>query len=210
MSEMKNVFVIGAQCTGKTTVVDALEKHIAQHKELDQPAIIREVARTVLAEGGFTREDIENSPLRAMQLQEGILSAQYKIETTITKSEGSKWYISDRSGLDPIVYASVFVGPDSAQTLLASEEWLTLESNMKAGLVVLCDAGDSWLTDDGVRLMPKSNEDWDYLTSAFRHLLETRNINYTMLPRTMSRIEDRISTIMGLQKANQGSAETGP
>ncbi|KAF1966243.1 hypothetical protein BU23DRAFT_329750, partial [Bimuria novae-zelandiae CBS 107.79] len=56
----------GPQCTGKTTLVNEPEADFAQgSSEIPRPAIIREVARMVLKERHFTREDITASPARA-------------------------------------------------------------------------------------------------------------------------------------------------
>lgn len=79
----KNIYVIGAQCTGKTTLVNALEEHFKSNnvdRNMPQPTVIQEVARAVLKEKGFTREDITTSPSRALQLQRHILDAQLHAE----------------------------------------------------------------------------------------------------------------------------------
>jgi hypothetical protein len=143
---MKNIYVIGAQSTGKTTLVDALEDCLSldnssRNGQSKQPYIIREVARKVLEEKGYSRVDIETSTTRALQLQQHILEAQHNAELEATAQGTSPWYISDRSGLDPIVYASIFGGAEAAETMLASEIWLEMEARMKAGVVVLCEAG---------------------------------------------------------------------
>ncbi|KAF2101258.1 hypothetical protein NA57DRAFT_72700 [Rhizodiscina lignyota] len=197
MGDPKNIFVIGAQCTGKSTLVNGLEGHFSQSLSLaPSPSIIREVARSVLHKYGFTRDDILNSPERALQLQEKILEAQFEAEGAILDDLTTKWYISDRSGLDPIVYAYLYVSEESAQRLLASPIWTALESNMKGGLVILCEAGCSWLVDDGTRLMPKDDKDWERVDLAFRMLLDMRDIEYILLPRDMKDLERRIEIVV--------------
>jgi hypothetical protein len=124
-----NVYIIGAQCTGEMTIVDQLEKDLNDQdrsslgKQQYKPVVIREVARRVLRERGFSRDDISNCPARAGRLQELILEAQWEIETSICESVDShSCYISDRSGLDPIVYARVLAEKTTAYTMLASKE----------------------------------------------------------------------------------------
>ena len=200
-SPPKNIFVIGAQCTGKTTLVDALEEYFSQpEKSSSRLSIIREVARDVLKRYNFTRDDITSSPERALQLQNYILEAQFEAETAVSIDPSADWYISDRSGIDPIVYAHIFVGEEAAKQLLASATWKKLEEHMKAGLVVLCEAGFSWLIDDGTRLMPKDIEDWKRLDAAFRNLLTTREIDYIVIPRDKTDVLDRVAVVVDAHK----------
>jgi nicotinamide riboside kinase len=197
------VYIIGAQCTGKTTLVDQLEKDVndqdssSLEKQQYKPVIIREVARRVLRERGFSRHDISNSPARAGRLQELILEAQWKIETSLCESVDSQsYYMSDRSGLDPIVYARVFAEKDTAYNMLASKEWQELEGRMRAGIVVLCEAGCSWLQDDGTRLMPDGLESWMRIDVAFRDLLDTCKIDYVVCPKDVTDLLDRVQFVL--------------
>ncbi|KAL1592613.1 hypothetical protein SLS60_011029 [Paraconiothyrium brasiliense] len=201
--QYRPLYVIGAQCTGKTTLVDALEKKFGQSETscstqgvLLKPVIIREVARTVLREKRFNRLDITTSPSRALRLQKHILDAQFAAERAITNLEApARWYISDRSGLDPIVYAQLFVGEEAASDMLTSEEWRELEQRMKAGIVILCEAGCSWLIDDGTRLMPDGTTEWMRIDDAFRKQLFARGIRYTVVPKDMVSLEERVQLV---------------
>ncbi|OCK82951.1 hypothetical protein K432DRAFT_402478 [Lepidopterella palustris CBS 459.81] len=74
--------------------------------------IICEVARTVLNQYDFPRGDITSSPARAMQLQQHIIQAQLDVENAACSTQSPHWYISDRSGIDPIAYTHVFVGEE--------------------------------------------------------------------------------------------------
>jgi nicotinamide riboside kinase len=197
-SNMKNIYVIGAQSTGKTTLVNALEHSLedfANRNSNQTPRIIREVARKVLREKNFSREDIVTSPMRALQLQQIILAAQHEAETTTYVRGAPVWYICDRSGLDPIAYARCFVGVDAAAEMLKSEIWLELEGRMKNGIVILCETGCRWLIDDGVRLMPKDMEEWTRVDGTFRHLLETRGIGYSVISQEMVDLEERVKFV---------------
>lgn len=144
-----NIYIIGAQCTGKTTLVSALKDHFTRYREknIPEPVIISEVARKVLAALNINRSDIVTSPEKSLQLQTAILEAQVKAETA-AETAGS-WFISDRSGLDPIVYTRVSVSENATQELLQSAGWKLLEQKMKKAQVFVCEAGCSWLVDDG-------------------------------------------------------------
>jgi predicted ATPase len=184
----KNIFVVGAQCTGKTTVVNALEKHFARPENrvsslfhTRTPTIIREVARNVL------KQD-KSSPIRVLQLQKRILQAQFEAENAGSSSSSSNWYISDRSGIDPIAYARVFVGEEAAEELLASTVWGELDQRMKRGIVVLCEAGCSCLVDDGTRLIPMDVKDWMRIGIISREQLD--------ISERVARVADALGEIM--------------
>lgn len=195
---MKSIYIIGAQCTGKTTLVNALENWFKRSTDVNKdhcPLVIREVARKVLEERRFSRIDITTSPERALELQQHILEAQYNAETTACLKNPVTWFLCDRSGLDPIAYTKCFVGEGAAAEMLSSAIWQELESRMKKGIVILCEAGCRWLTDDGVRLMPKDVEDWMRVDLAFRDLLKTRGIRFSILSKDVEVLEDRIDCV---------------
>ncbi len=80
-SKRVNIYIVGAQCTGKTTLVNALESHFDETPDPSlRPTFIREVARTVLDTHGFTALDITSSGERCMTLQKLILDAQVLAE----------------------------------------------------------------------------------------------------------------------------------
>lgn len=198
------LYIIGAQCTGKTTLVNALEDAFHQRdtalpvtEVASRPVIIREVARKVLHDKHFSREDITASPSRSLQLQKHILDAQFEAEQAAIglDTPQTTWYISDRSGLDPIIYAQLFVGEGAAGEMLASAKWKELERRMKAGVVVLCEAGCSWLADDGTRLMPDGTEAWMRIDDAFRKQLAGRGIHYTLVPNHVVSLQARVQLV---------------
>ena len=199
---IQNVFIIGAQSTGKTAIVNALERLIRQSdapellKSQSKPVIIHEVARNVAKTYNCSREDIRNDALRCFQLQQRILKAQFEAEQAAGSYSPDSWYITDRSGLDPIVYAYLYVGEAASQTLLDSFAWLELEKRMERGLVFLCEAGTRWLVDDGTRLMPESEAEWFKVDMAFRRLLEARGIRHSIIPKELYESDERVSLVI--------------
>jgi nicotinamide riboside kinase len=201
-STHRNIWIIGPQSTGKTTLVNALDQAFASSESSSaasciRPVVIREVARTVLRTQHYTRNDITNSPSRALELQKLILEAQYTAEeSALNTNQPYSWFISDRSGLDPIVYAKVFVGDRTVQELTSSDQWRTLEQRMKNGLVVLCEAGCTWLVDDGTRLMPKNLDDWMRVDTAFHEMLKTVAIDKIVIPKTLTELQERVQVVL--------------
>lgn len=195
----KNIYIVGAPCTGKTTLLRGLQKHFAEVEpkaDVVQPATIAEVARAVLLQLDINRDDIGNSPNKCQELQSAILEAQSAAESRL--SQKGQWYISDRSGLDPIVFAQLYVGQEAAENLLQSPAWQSLEHNMREGVVILCESGCSWLTDDGTRLMPRDVDEWRRFDRAFVELLRQSNIEYTLLSKDMVSIEERVDLVAGI------------
>lgn len=202
----RNIYIVGAQCTGKTTLVNALEEHFASltSSPANRPAIIREVARTVLKTHNFTANDIRTSPSRAFELQRLILEAQVLAERRALES--SEWFISDRSGVDPICYALCHVGEEEASKLLQTDGWQELKSRMSDGLLVVCESGADWLTDDGVRMMPLDKQEWAAFHVLFCEFLDRLGLPYTILPASLLDLRARVSSVLRMVS---GAAGTG-
>ncbi|OCK94551.1 uncharacterized protein K441DRAFT_659892 [Cenococcum geophilum 1.58] len=204
MADTKNIYIVGAQCTGKTTLVHALSKFFETQKNrclhgeaTPKPYIINEVARNVLREHRFTASDITSSKSRAAQLQKLILAAQCQIER---ETQRNGWYISDRSALDPIVYARYYVGEDAAEEMMKSEEWLEMWECMKLGLVFVCESGVPWLFDDGIRVMPDDVSGWVKFHDLFCKMLNEAGVEYYLLPKTMLGLEERLAMVLSVWK----------
>ena len=195
----RNIYIIGAQSTGKTTLVAALATHFA-HENTETASIgasptpfqLKEVARNVLRKHNFTAHDITSSKTRALELQRLIINAQAIAEAALD----GIWYISDRSALDAVVYARQYVGAQEAESLMHEESWQALEDRMRAGLVVICEPGGQWLTDDGVRLMPRDREEWFQLHEHFLVLLDRLKMAYAVLPCDVAGLDDRVDYVL--------------
>ena len=209
------IYIVGAQCTGKTTLVNALTEYFCKPKNriwteiIPEPSVIKEVARNVLKEHDFTAFDITSSPRRALELQKLILEAQFRAEEKEKATNG--WYISDRSAIDPVVYARFFVGEDAAAEMVQTETWQRLAKNMLKGQVFVCEPNPGWLSDDGVRLMPTGWEEWMSLHGAFCRALEEQGICYEILRGKLSVAQRRAQVVKSmfssyLQKMDDGVA----
>lgn len=195
MQPARFLYIIGAQCTGKTTLVKALSDALPQRHPSLPPHPITEVARKVLCEFGFTRDDITSDPSRALQLQELILKAQFEEESKVTTNAT---VLCDRSGADPIVYA-VKYGPPHAQEMLEKcREWQVLRDRMRDSLVILCPPHREWLTDDGVRLMACSWTEWEDLHLVFLHVLKTNTISFYVIHEELMELQDRVGFVLDL------------
>jgi predicted ATPase len=210
-----NIYIVGAQCTGKTTLVNALRAHFTTPTtDLNlnphpPPTIITEVARRVLSTHHFTAHDVR-TPTRSLALQQLILQAQATAERDAlnpNQNPGGEasWFISDRSGADPIAYAVRYVGADTARAALAdSAEWATLRARMREAVVVVCEAGEGvagWLRDDGVRLMPEDLGEWVGFHGLFCGFLEGEGVRYEVLSAGVGALEERVGFVLGRWRA---------
>jgi nicotinamide riboside kinase len=200
-SKPRDIYIVGAQSTGKTTLVEALQDHFNKGDHsyerdghcISRPKIITETARIVLQENNFTADDIKSSPARASALQRLILQAQLSAERTMLEGE---WFVSDRSGVDPIVYARKYGSRDAGSALIKSPEWPELRERMRKSVIIVCEAGAEWLTDDGVRLMPESREDWVGFHQLFCSCLDDLGLNYEVLPCDVTSLHERVAFVL--------------
>jgi nicotinamide riboside kinase len=191
---MSNIFIVGPQCTGKTTLVNALEREIASDTTIiEKPQIISEVARTILKRHSFVTEEIRTSKARCLELQKLIQDGQAQAEAEALST--ASWFISDRSGIDPIVYARRYVGMDAAREMEASTTWRLLRDRMSKSIIFLCESETAWLQNDGVRLMPDGQSDWNLMYRIFREVLEKASLRYYIVPNTMQDIKERVDFV---------------
>ncbi|KAI5866154.1 AAA domain-containing protein [Durotheca rogersii] len=199
---MSNIYIVGAQCTGKTTLVNALRDHFTENAPQKRvvPEIVSEVARTVLKTHNYTADDVRSGAERCLALQELIIKAQVAAERAAL--EKGEWFISDRSGMDPVAYARRYVGKEEATRLTQTPGWAELKERMGKSLIVVCEPGLGWLRDDGVRLMPKDLADWTHFHDLFCGYLEEMGLEYQTLPHDIAHIADRVRYVMERWKPN--------
>ena len=110
--DLDAIFVLGPSSSGKTTLCDALSKRLG----IKPPLYIKEVARKVMATHGFTRNDVDT-----YEMQYAIMAAQLEAKRAARKhitpaymgeaGARSPLLLSDRSAIDPIVYATASLAP---------------------------------------------------------------------------------------------------
>ncbi|KAL8896255.1 MAG: hypothetical protein Q9192_003191 [Flavoplaca navasiana] len=198
-----NIYTIGAQSTGKTTLVLALGDYFAQNLQSEklpsQPYQLKEVARGVLLRHQFTASDITSSKERSLELQRLIIEAEAAAEGALQHT----WYIADRSALDAVAYARQYIGEAEACGLRHGVAWQQVEEKMRAGVVILCESGGEWLMDDGVRLMPRDWNEWCILNLHFQILLVECGIPHATLPCSVSTLHDRVDFVVQAWKQKQ-------
>ena len=183
------IYLVGAQCSGKTTLAIALKEHFSSDSTLPPIALLTEAARGVLKRHNFTRNDIRGDASRCIELQRLILEAQWTEELRISEES---MLISDRSGIDPIVYAAKYAHPGESKSLLDSLAWRDLRDRMSRSLVIVCEPVKAWLKDDGVRLMPLDSEEWLEIHQSFCTHLEDANIEFCVLPAEEASTSNRV------------------
>ncbi|KAE8151412.1 AAA domain-containing protein [Aspergillus avenaceus] len=194
-NQPRNVYFVGAHGTGKTTVLQALRKHLTTHlitemygHETEYPNFIEEVVREVMQRDGYTGEHVK-MPSVGLELQKRTLMAQFKAEQALE----TKWFISDRSGIDPIIYARVFQGEQAAEELTRLSEWHVLRERMRHALVIVFEPGNErWLEVDGVRVICKDLEEWRAIGTAFCQALEDHGIQFAIMPRDLEDLNQRV------------------
>ncbi len=129
-----------------------------------------------------------------MELQTLIMQAQFEAERELSQQGG--WFISDRSGVDPAIYAGAHVSLTAAASLLNSPECAELRERMSGAVVVICEAGADWLTDDGVRLVPKSRDEWVKFHRFFCECLDEIGLRYEVLPCSITSHRERVNFVV--------------
>jgi predicted ATPase len=193
-----NIYLIGPQCAGKTTLLEALRAYYAidasrefENQRVECPAIIEEVVRRVMHGKGFNVQDLKNVD-RGFELQQRILLEQYNAEEILQ----DEWYISDRSGLDALVYAKAYIGVSAAKKLENTGEWNRLQKRMQDAVVVFCEAGNAdWLSEDEVRMAYSNTAEWERLNKEFHAMLIQHDIGYIILPKHVRDLQERVALI---------------
>lgn len=189
------IYVIGAQCTGKTTLSEALASAYAERYSSLKCRTLSETARNTLKLHAYTRDDVRAGGDRCLRLQQLIMDSQLERESQAL-NEAVDIVISDRSGLDPLVYVKMYCGDGPLGQLLTFNTWRDLHLNMQNGVVVLCEPVQTWLFDDGTRLMPLDWSEWRKTHDTFRNLLDEYQIGYVVLPASILSIEDRVEFVL--------------
>jgi nicotinamide riboside kinase len=191
----RSVCVVGPQSTGKTTLIDAL----ADRFQGNIP-VIKEVARHVMQEKGYTREDVDSpNRERRFALQRDIFTAQIEMENSFLVSGRTSSFLSDRSAIDPIVYLTHYAGPDESLRITSTVEWQKARrryADTQNFLIVLLSPVPEFLVDDNTRYMSKSLEDWHSLTNSFREFLDAQRIPFIEIGENCIDLKERVTLVL--------------
>ncbi|KAL4068635.1 AAA domain-containing protein [Scleroderma yunnanense] len=193
------VYVIGPSSTGKTTLCTAAAKSL----KLPSRCYITEVARHVMRTQGFTRADVGT-----LEMQRAIMQAQLEREAKTCerarrgKSDGL--ILSDRSGIDPVVYAILTAkGEDEAHqkkdALINLPAFRMALRRYKEAIFLLLSPVEEWLVDDGVRNL----DNHERCINTFRQVLDELGIKYQEIGAETKGLEDRVKVLEKCIAANR-------
>ncbi|KIJ63106.1 hypothetical protein HYDPIDRAFT_29795 [Hydnomerulius pinastri MD-312] len=170
---LTQLYVIGPSSTGKTTLCNAVAKSLS----LPTWCYITEVARQVMKSQGYTRADVGT-----MQMQMDIMLAQLEKETQACARAGGaneSLILSDRSGIDPIVYAILTAESErqarhKRDALVNQPAFQRALRRYRKAKFLLLNPVPEWLVDDGVR----SLEQHERCIEVFRQVLDELGLAY--------------------------------
>lgn len=199
---LTELYVVGPSSTGKTTLCNALAQSMTPHSW----CYITEAARHVMKKRGFTRDDVET-----IEMQSAIMLAQLEREVEVcerARSTGEALVLSDRSGVDPIVYA-VLTAKDERQARQKKSillEYPTFQSALKRyrkAKFLLLRPVPEWLVDDGVRILEEQARSF----YVFRAMLAELGIPYHVMGEEVKDLSERVNWVKG--RITTGSADPG-
>ncbi|KAH9941432.1 AAA domain-containing protein [Amylocystis lapponica] len=181
------IFILGPSSSGKTTLCNALVADLGLHTS----RYIREVARNVMKTHGFTRADTDT-----YEMQYEIMIAQLRAEEvvlhrTVEDDSVEVLLVSDRSAIDPIVYAAastVAGASDRCRMLLGNSAFQAILPFYRDSLFVILQPVPEWVQDDGVR----SLEDPRRYSERLVAMLNELGISFTELGADIKDIKERV------------------
>jgi len=189
----RNVYIIGPQSTGKTTLVNALVERFRG----DVP-VIQEIARHVMKEKGYSRIDVDSTDSeRRYAMQNDIFQAQIEKEDSYLLSRTK--FISDRSAIDPLVYLMQYSGTNLLDRITSRVKWQKVRErygDAKESLVVLLLPVEDFLIDDDIRYMAKSTHDWHSLAATFQRFLHEQDISAIEFGEECRDIGNRVERVL--------------
>jgi len=185
MSSTKCIYIIGPSSTGKTTLCRAL----AANLDLPRTAHVAEVARTVMREQGFTRDDVGT-----FAMQVAIFAAQLEQES-LAKARRPPVLLFDRSAMDPIVYSGIGVSQEDKvkrrKDLLGRDGFNATLEDYRQSLFVLLLPVEDWIFDDGVRSL---EEPWN-CAHHFKAVLKENAVEFKELGGDVKGLQDRVNMV---------------
>lgn len=189
------VYLIGPQSTGKTTLVNALSRAFD-----DKVPIIREIARNVMADKGYSKIDVDSDDKeRRFSMQRDIFTAQVEAEMALLGSPETVSFLSDRSAIDPLVYLLRYSGRDEVDRLTSTDIWRAVRDRYRdtsKSLTLLLLPVEEFLDDDDIRYVPKSRDDWYALADDFRAFMLEEGIPFIGIGGECLDIEERVRLVL--------------
>ena len=186
----KALYVVGPSSTGKTTLCEALAIRLS----LKSPAYIKEVARDVMRRTGYSRDTINQ-----IAMQKAILLAQTEADQKARK-ENNRLLLSDRSAVDPVVYAYL-KNVAGAGSLIRSAEFQKVLPLYRQSSFLLLKPIPEWLKDDGVRSLDGQDECY----FAFKDVLKMLEIPFWEMDETCMDLEIRVTRALEALDAREGN-----
>ncbi|KAI9462700.1 AAA domain-containing protein [Boletus coccyginus] len=184
------LYVVGPSSTGKTTLCNA----VSQSLKLHSWCYITEVARQIMKRRGFTRGDVGK-----MEMQIAIMLAQLEREAEVcerARNAGEALILSDRSGVDPIIYA-VLTAKDEHQAqqkknlLIGHPTFQNALKRYRRAKFLLLRPVPEWLVDDGVRSLEQHARSFHL----FRAVLAELGISYREIGEDVKDLTERTNWV---------------
>lgn len=188
----KSVYFVGPGSTGKTTLAKALVE-----KCTSDTFMLTEVGRTVFQNSGYVASDISDDPTKCYNLQKAILLVQCQKEKELLDT--NRRCISDRSAIDPIVYAKFYIKVDTFESLTDLEDWRRTKlkyQDENVTLIVLIEPNQAFLKDDGTRKLPNDSEDWFAFYKCFISFMTQNEIPFKIIPENLTDINQRVDQVI--------------
>ena len=110
------------------------------------------------------------------------------------------WFISDRSGVDAIIYDKCFANKSGVEKLLNITAWKELKKTLRDSLIIVCEPVLTWLKENRLRLMLKDplarTELVFIIHRKFCNFLDDAKFQYTILSNTQHELSDRVSFVI--------------
>ncbi|KAH8919651.1 hypothetical protein BT69DRAFT_1300037 [Atractiella rhizophila] len=184
----RSIYVVGVHSSGKTTLVEALLHALSI--QTSGPVHVSEVARTVMATQGFTRDNV-----KTIEMQEAILRYQIHIEQD--KRQREEHLICDRSGIDPLAYARIFELDQTTRLQRLLHESGLLD-RYRSSLFILLEPVKDFLFDDGIRMVTKEVEEWKRQSEEFKATLHHLHIPFIPIGEERKYIRDRVQLVLSM------------
>ena len=178
----KTVIITGSHCTGKTTLVNKLKKHLKNWNFLS------ETAREIIDELGIVPNEIENDQIQKSSFQLKIMSRQITEENYYYKK--NKNLISDRGIFDSLGYC--FNLPNNVYSYLAKQSLDHYKKKPYDLIIFLPPVLE--LEDDGTRIMDKEFQ--VKISNNILDIYKKNNIEYITLDTTI--LEERVEQTLKL------------